>query len=874
MSDSRTAQRIRSHLFIVVFPIVVSALLTNYYILFRCEREIVVGSGRAYAILGSLPVKHLGRTKPFNSLATEEIKLIHGSSTIKLVDTGSRAASRWEPVAALLDWSARPEFWDVQDFILIEYPALKQLLLQDLIREQLHLLACKESRAVRVPLEGLATQSEVTEADLRRVSRLVGGATSTANTLKLLASKFGNDCKWLSPHLLETTQLRLEGRTLKFTKWVYEILDKKERIRSSGLESARILTPLEEKAIEVGERFFHYKAIRQHQSPAIKPLDLQVVPRPYNEKYLKYSTTVFNKGMKSNHSLSPLENDVANSLVTYLEGCQSKEWALPGEDAEFDQKFGRWLEESSPWISLGVIFDSDESELLDAGLPPAEVVALRENYRDLETAEREKPGNLPEAIAIATIAAAHNVGTSLGNYPDSVTTTEEARLNQIAPFSRAPFAYACSLVLLLVSLGITRYPRSFVDTLRVSLYSLGIAGLLIGIALGLYGFWARFRITHSVPATTIYETVLWFALAVSILGLALELLWRKKYSAIAASGIGMVATFLAENTGVLDPHIRTVLPVLRMNRRLVGHVLTTITSYAAFALALGLGLLALGHYLTATYRRSPTYRELARPLLPGILLYALGRIGMNSTCRLFPLSDLHSAGLSYASTSLASIGGVLTIVGGLSLAGEFANRSPRRAWGLGAILAVVGSIGPIALAMGVIQEPLASAINSREGWLISLLCAAFAAMSLLKLQTNEEFSQIEALSRIIYFVMLIGALFLAAGILTGSAWARVAWGAYWQWDPKEIWAVITFLVYLVPLLGRFAGWISTFGLVTASVVCFTAILISWYGLNFLHHRGMHDYGFTEGGDPSIVIVCALGLFAIGGAAAWRRSRSI
>ena len=80
--------------------------------------------------------------------------------------------------------------------------------------------------------------------------------------------------------------------------------------------------------------------------------------------------------------------------------------------------------------------------------------------------------------------------------------------------------------------------------------------------------------------------------------------------------------------------------MLRINRWLAGHVLTIVSSYAAFALALGLGLLAVGHYLTATYRRSPSYRELAWPLLPGIPLYVLGRLGIDPSYRLLPLPVL------------------------------------------------------------------------------------------------------------------------------------------------------------------------------------------------------------------------------------------
>ena len=76
-----------------------------------------------------------------------------------------------------------------------------------------------------------------------------------------------------------------------------------------------------------------------------------IVPRPSRstfwwsrarstDTHRKYSTEVFQKGMKPEETLSPLEANVANTLVEYLQGLQNKDWALPGEDGVFDQKFG------------------------------------------------------------------------------------------------------------------------------------------------------------------------------------------------------------------------------------------------------------------------------------------------------------------------------------------------------------------------------------------------------------------------------------------------------------------------------------------------------------------------------------------------------
>ena len=60
-------------------------------------------------------------------------------------------------------------------------------------------------------------------------------------------------------------------------------------------------------------------------------------------------------------------------------------------------------------------------------------------------------------------------------------------------------------------------------------------------------------------------------------------------------------------------------------------------------------------------------------------------------------------------------------------------------------------------------------------------------------------------------------LLLAAGTILGALWADVAWGRFWGWDAKEVWALISLLVYLAFLHGRYAGWIGNFGLAAGSV---------------------------------------------------------
>ncbi len=109
-------------------------------------------------------------------------------------------------------------------------------------------------------------------------------------------------------------------------------------------------------------------------------------------------------------------------------------------------------------------------------------------------------------------------------------------------------------------------------------------------------------------------------------------------------------------------------------------------------------------------------------------------------------------------------------------------------------------------------------------------------------------SRIQLLSQLNYNVLQVGVLLLTAGIILGGIWAHFSWGRFWGWDPKETWALIALLCYLVPLHGRLVGWIGNFGISVASVISFNAVLMAWYGVNFVLGTGLHSYGFGTGGS--------------------------
>ena len=90
-------------------------------------------------------------------------------------------------------------------------------------------------------------------------------------------------------------------------------------------------------------------------------------------------------------------------------------------------------------------------------------------------------------------------------------------------------------------------------------------------------------------------------------------------------------------------------------------------------------------------------------------------------------------------------------------------------------------------------------------------------------------------------LLMPGVFMIAFGIIVGSVWANISWGNYWSWDPKETWALITMLVYAVPLHSRFIPFLrkpKAFHIYC--IFAFLSVLITYYGVNFFL-GGMHSY---------------------------------
>jgi ABC-type transport system involved in cytochrome c biogenesis permease subunit len=279
----------------------------------------------------------------------------------------------------------------------------------------------------------------------------------------------------------------------------------------------------------------------------------------------------------------------------------------------------------------------------------------------------------------------------------------EVFYNHLRPFLICGGIYLLALLVAIIG-ALRPWPR--IEKAGLVIFGIAVVCNIASIAL-------RCSITGWAPVTNIYETVVWVAMASSLMALALRFVYERRILVIGGCMVALAGTLIADNMPAeFGSSIRNLTPVLRSNVWLSTHVLTIVSSYAAFALALVLGNIVLGQFIF-------------RP------------------------------------------------------------------------------------------------------------------------KDNESINHHLLL---IYRSVQIGVLLVAAGTILGGLWADVSWGRFWGWDPKEVWALIVLLVYVALLHGRFSGWIGRFGLAAGSVICFTAVLMSWYGVNFVLGVGLHSYGFGTGGQ--------------------------
>ena len=130
---------------------------------------------------------------------------------------------------------------------------------------------------------------------------------------------------------------------------------------------------------------------------------------------------------------------------------------------------------------------------------------------------------------------------------------------------------------------------------------------------------------------------------------------------------------------------------------------------------------------------------------------------------------------------------------------------------------------------------------------ISTIVTAYALLlgivvvSIIALIKPKDKARLERLKSLSTAMLYPAVALLAIGIFIGAIWANVSWGNYWSWDPKEVWALITLLIYAAPLHEKLwkifqkPKFFHIYG-----ILAFLSVLITYFGVNLLL-GGVHAY---------------------------------
>nr|YP_009864880.1 cytochrome c biogenesis protein [Wurmbea burttii]QKE32875.1 cytochrome c biogenesis protein [Wurmbea burttii] len=119
--------------------------------------------------------------------------------------------------------------------------------------------------------------------------------------------------------------------------------------------------------------------------------------------------------------------------------------------------------------------------------------------------------------------------------------------------------------------------------------------------------------------------------------------------------------------------------------------------------------------------------------------------------------------------------------------------------------------------------------------------SVFKNTSFLLFQNYYKYQLTQRLDYWSFRVISLGFSFLTIGILSGAVWANEAWGSYWNWDPKETWAFITWTIFAIYLHTRTNQSLQDINSALVASIGFLIIWICYFGVNLLG-IGLHSYG--------------------------------
>ena len=134
---------------------------------------------------------------------------------------------------------------------------------------------------------------------------------------------------------------------------------------------------------------------------------------------------------------------------------------------------------------------------------------------------------------------------------------------------------------------------------------------------------------------------------------------------------------------------------------------------------------------------------------------------------------------------------------------------------------------------------IGSAVFSYSAFIIAG-CVGLRYLIVSKKGTADEL-KLHQMDYLSYRMIALGFLLLTVTILSGALWAEQAWSAFWTWDPKEVWALITWIIYAVYLHLRLRGRHKGTAMAWYAMIAVPVVLFTFAGVNTIM-PGLHSYG--------------------------------
>jgi ABC-type transport system involved in cytochrome c biogenesis permease subunit len=535
-----------------------------------------------------------------------------------------------------------------------------------------------------------------------------------------------------------------------------------------------------------------------------------------------------------------------------------------------------------PWIDLQTLLEAPLTSPVLRDYPAERVEDVRKAFQRARAAYLDRdPLDFADYSrqfdeSLAALASATeplreklpSVDEELRKYtarPEASYTANEVRYNRLDPFKWSWVISLLGLACFALAFGVARRP----------MYWAGMAILGLGLAWAAYGFYLRVSVTRWAPVTNMYETVIYVPFFVTVLGIWFALLpmlwpgvsWAWKLTAapftwetlgfkdeekvgwvnlaslvprLALMGFVFYTSTLAKYASGDQP-ILTLMPNVDIgstmpdgNDLLVWVVKMCLLIWSVWYIprAMVAGVISL---VTIPLTLRDHWREYIPQVYPRRVFVASAAF-VAAVCWMVAwyapvLDDSFTPLQPVLRDNFWLTIHVLTIVS---------------SYGAGALAWGLGNIALLYYLFGKYRQPTASQLVAAG----TGHRPADEPTPTVSLSARPP-EACATLAGYTYKAMQVAVLLLAAGTILGGLWADVSWGRFWGWDPKEVWALISLLVYLAILHGRYAGWFGNFGLAAGAVLGATAIVFSWYGVNFVLGAGLHSYGFGAGGQAEV-----------------------